>query len=493
MAGVIIMPGRNKITQLESYAIELQSYVSHGYVPRKELLTEEIITCRPLIRNLNNALHVSVERGDSEATKQLADKAAKAIIGQNKFGKTPLHLAIEKGNSDIIDNLLCIKNSEKALETKDNNGQTPLDIAIQQGRLELIEKLLGKIRSSKNTFLNSLSQTNIVAKSISDKDQNGDTRLHRAVTAGNEEAIEALVPLLDANAINEQNEQGNTALHLAVRLGRATSIQTTGPSSLATAQKIVELLLKNNARTDIPNNVGNTALDVLRTHPDFQVAEKSPEFATLPPIIKIKTHVATITEKLGTAAQNTPTIAPSSMARMNTNGTKASRANTSISNRSHTSQTLLAVTANASLDRPVAIDTKTEATTFSILNAEDHKATLITNLKHYIEALNLKKTSGLSGLANIFIDVDTYFGVSRNNKLKIANDLLTAIKSIPGPLSKEQLNNEIAVLSQKNLGGLNPSMVCDALYDGTLYIALKDYLPPKSDDVLAKIKSFVTR
>ena len=78
--------------------------------------------------NLNSNLHISVINDSIKLVKYFLDKKLDPN-SVNDEGKTPLHLAMKKGNKDIIE--LLIKNGADT-QFKDKKGKIPIDYASKE-------------------------------------------------------------------------------------------------------------------------------------------------------------------------------------------------------------------------------------------------------------------------------------------------------------------------------------------------------------------------
>ena len=222
---------------------------------------------------------------DQSTAEFLLSKGA-AIDAKDEHGNTALHSASECGHDEII-NFLLSKNMP--VDALGHKGQTPLMMATT---VKAAEFLLSKQASieAKDTDGNSVlyaaaSKQHIevmeffLSKHIIPRDEAGNTDLHKAVSKHHELVIQVL---LDAGMdIDIRNKYGVTPLMCVVHediarilLGRKASIDAKdgkGNTALhaAAAQgldAIVDLLLKNGAIVDVPNECGCTALMYAVTH-----------------------------------------------------------------------------------------------------------------------------------------------------------------------------------------------------------------------------------
>ncbi|MEX0961564.1 MAG: ankyrin repeat domain-containing protein, partial [Simkaniaceae bacterium] len=76
----------------------------------------------------NTPLHLAISRGDLEIVKALLDTKNIDVNFENNYGNTPLHHAISGGNLEIVKALLKIEEIDVDLEN--NDGETPLHCAV---------------------------------------------------------------------------------------------------------------------------------------------------------------------------------------------------------------------------------------------------------------------------------------------------------------------------------------------------------------------------
>ena len=196
----------------------------------------------------SSLLHWSVLSGDFQLTNLILQKGANPNA-QNKFGCTPLELAINYDEEAIVD--LLLKNEAKLFN---RNGYMPLHAAAVSGNIALLEKFLtvsttNSRDDSGRTPLHWASQEGhweaaaYLIKNGADKDaldHEGFSPLSIAVSSGDQELFELLVNMgarLEGNLLhaavswnhtaivkslvtegfnpNQQDQYGNTPLHYA--------------------------------------------------------------------------------------------------------------------------------------------------------------------------------------------------------------------------------------------------------------------------------------
>ena len=196
--------------------------------------------------------------------KFLSDHKGINLNCQNSNGKTPIMLAAENRNYDVVDILL--SQSGIKLNEQDKDGKTLLMYIIRNGESETNKTYLKKLLNDKNvakivtdsngdsalTFAINSGHTELAKiileyfKKISLSDatnKNCDNPLICAVKKGNKEMVKIL---LNAGAkVDHQNAKGETALICAVK---------------ANNKDIFESLLLKEINVDLQDELGNTAL-----------------------------------------------------------------------------------------------------------------------------------------------------------------------------------------------------------------------------------------
>ncbi|XP_065068575.1 histone-lysine N-methyltransferase EHMT1-like isoform X2 [Rhopilema esculentum] len=178
-------------------------------------------------------LYIAVEKGHLQAA-QFLHKAGASLLCKNFDGMGLVHVAAHKGHVDILAWLL---SRRKSLNEQDNGGWTSLMWAAEDGNAEALQLL---IRKGARTDLR-------------DKEQN--TVLHWASMAG---ALEGCEVVLDAKCdVNCVNMYGDTPLHIAAREGNFN---------------IVKLFLLRGADTSVKNKEDKMPMDVCVNNPQVRDA-----------------------------------------------------------------------------------------------------------------------------------------------------------------------------------------------------------------------------
>ena len=80
-------------------------------------------------KDMQTPLHIASERGYVKIINVLVNHNAKLHPARN--GATPIHLGVQKGNIEVVENLLSAYHDQYAVNIADNKGQTPLHYAAR--------------------------------------------------------------------------------------------------------------------------------------------------------------------------------------------------------------------------------------------------------------------------------------------------------------------------------------------------------------------------
>ncbi|XP_053317300.1 ankyrin repeat domain-containing protein 6 isoform X2 [Spea bombifrons] len=171
---------------------------------------------------LSERLLVAAYKGQVDNVVQLINKGAKVAV--TKHGRTPLHLAANKGHLNVVQILL---KAGCDLDIQDDGHQTALHRAAVVGNSDILALLIQE------------------GCALDRQDKDGNTALHEAAWHGFSQSVKLLVKA-GANVL-ARNKAGNTPLHLACQNGHSQSCR---------------ILLLAGSRADLKNNVGDTSLHV---------------------------------------------------------------------------------------------------------------------------------------------------------------------------------------------------------------------------------------
>ncbi|KAK9283963.1 hypothetical protein L1049_012221 [Liquidambar formosana] len=235
-------------------------------------------------RHNDTELHLAAQRGDLAAVKQILNDIDSQMVGSlsgaeldaevaevraavvnelNELGETALFTAAERGDLDVVKELLKYSNKE-SMSMKNRSGFDPLHIAARQGHHAIVQVLLERDPSLSNTIGPSNAtplisaatngHTAVVNELLSNdcnlleiSRSNGKNALHLAARQGHVDIVKALLDK-DPQLARRNDKKGQTALHMAVK----------GKSC-----EVVKLLLDADAAiVMLPDKFGNTALHV---------------------------------------------------------------------------------------------------------------------------------------------------------------------------------------------------------------------------------------
>ncbi|XP_006778320.1 PREDICTED: ankyrin repeat domain-containing protein 6 isoform X1 [Myotis davidii] len=247
---------------------------------------------------LSERLLIAAYKGHAENVVQLINKGAKVAV--TKHGRTPLHLAANKGHLAVVQILL---KAGCDLDVQDDGDQTALHRAAVVGNTEVISALtqegcaLDRQDKDGNTALHEASwhgfsqSVKLLVKAganVLAKNKAGNTALHLACQNSHSQSTRVL--LLGGSRADLKNNAGDTCLHVAARYNHLSIIKVllsafcsvheknqAGDTALHVAaslnhKKVVKILLEAGADVTIVNNAGQTPLETARYHNNPEVA-----------------------------------------------------------------------------------------------------------------------------------------------------------------------------------------------------------------------------
>lgn len=96
----------------------------------------DVAADRRLDGNGNNALHSAIWHDQTKRALRIMEMKSVDLDGKNRFGATPLHLAVAKENVRVVQALL---NAGASAEARSNDGATPVKDAEARANPEILE------------------------------------------------------------------------------------------------------------------------------------------------------------------------------------------------------------------------------------------------------------------------------------------------------------------------------------------------------------------
>ena len=212
------------------------------------------------------ALMMAAKTGQGQALRMLINHKA-TIDKRDSYNRTALISAAQNGRCEIVKILL---DAGAFINAQDKSGATALIVAASRGYKEIVALLLSRGADRTITFqaLNGVR---------------GLTALMIAARNGHDEIVKLLI---DQTSLNVQAKDGATALMRAAIQGHGKVIETLieagaqvdardkkGATALMRSianHKVVSLLLKHLARTDLCDNAGKNALHYAHTSSAYE-------------------------------------------------------------------------------------------------------------------------------------------------------------------------------------------------------------------------------
>jgi ankyrin repeat protein len=188
-------------------------------------------------------LHLLAENGYCEAIQRILThieehyqgKLAEAVNVENNHGQTPLHIAAENGELDVVEYLV----GKGANIHSEKSGWTPLHTAAYSGKLDVVKYLINE------------------GAGVNTRNKYGGTALHRAAYRGNLDIVEYLVNKgADINADAMEPFLNGTPLHFAVY----------GENS-----NVVEYLVNSGANINAKDKDGRAILHIATENGELEI------------------------------------------------------------------------------------------------------------------------------------------------------------------------------------------------------------------------------
>jgi len=214
------------------------------------------------------ALHEACMRGFAQMIQPLVDAGADPTL-RDRFGQTPLDIALAYKNGSVVATLLRLG---QTLKQSQQIAEETMESATMRGQTEIARILLdngfdvNKPSANGSSYLNDAAlkgQKKMVqllldhGASLSARNQIGGTALHDAALGGNAEVVALL---LDRGVLIDDRERqsGATPLMMAASMGRLD---------------VVTLLLKRGANRSLRDKAGHTALERARDTENQEIVQ----------------------------------------------------------------------------------------------------------------------------------------------------------------------------------------------------------------------------
>ncbi|HQY22132.1 MAG TPA: ankyrin repeat domain-containing protein [Gammaproteobacteria bacterium] len=245
---------------LESRNIEGNTSLMLSVIQGNIRLTELLLKMKADIKTKNNqqqtALHIAASRGDVKMLEYLLQntEVALALIDvQNAKGDTPLHLAVQFGQDNVISLLLEAGAYHKI---KNEQGKTPIDLSIEQKKPNFIVQTVRRLKKDKlketdrlhQVFVEQVSEIATLKTALQNQEQGFKTQIFYIQQTMEQERIknEKLIADMQAHikllqpAVQEPNQSSPTALTFSpqaspcsVRIHASLSVPYVNPNDIA--------------------------------------------------------------------------------------------------------------------------------------------------------------------------------------------------------------------------------------------------------------------
>ena len=172
----------------------------------------------------DTSLHVAAREGHLEVVKFLVDDTECDVNGEGNQGSTPLLLAIQNGHANVSKFLIDVEDCD--VSARDFKDVTPLYLAVKKQNLDIVEYLTTARRldpymlPDKKRLVKAAQHSEEMTAYM----ENYTDPLHRAVTAGNLDAVRLYTEMKNW-CPNMPDRQGNNALHNAAQHGQLAVVK----------------------------------------------------------------------------------------------------------------------------------------------------------------------------------------------------------------------------------------------------------------------------
>ena len=154
----------------------------------------------------NECAHLAVISGNSDLLVEVIRRQGRdeSLDAKNKYGETPLWLAVYMGNEKMAG--LLVVNSQVHLDTRCNSGFTPFLVSVLRNRLNIMKRLLNEYGAD-----------------LRDSTLEGDFPIHVAATHGHKDMLTEFINIYGDTEI--MNSKGQTPLWRACSVGTLESVE----------------------------------------------------------------------------------------------------------------------------------------------------------------------------------------------------------------------------------------------------------------------------
>uniref|UniRef100_A0A671V047 Ankyrin repeat domain 52a n=1 Tax=Sparus aurata TaxID=8175 RepID=A0A671V047_SPAAU len=161
-----------------------------------------------------SVLYLAAQKGFARCVEVLLAQGASCLLNDNRLMWTPIHVSAAHGHSDCLRMMIDYGEEGDLTNVVDKFGQTPLMLAVLGGHTDCVHFLLEK---------GALPDA---------KDKRGSTALHRGAVLGHDDCVTALLEH-KASALC-RDAQGSTPLHYAASRGHTEILASLVQAAMAT-------------------------------------------------------------------------------------------------------------------------------------------------------------------------------------------------------------------------------------------------------------------